>query len=444
MENRVDEFIKNPKKALLTLALPMIIAMIVQVMYNVVDTAFVGRLGADAIAALTFSFPIFFILIALNSGLGVGMSSRISRFLGEKRKEDAENTAMHGLFISIIFGLFIFVGGIIFLRPIFSIFGAANSVLELSIDYMSIILFGIFFMFSSFMLNNIFSSQGDTKTPMKVQIFALILNIILDPIFIYVLGYGVRGAAIATVIAFALSLILFIYYIKKKSYLKIHLSSFKFSFSLVKEIFLIGLPASLMMLLISVYFMFINKFMAYFGTNYVASFGIASRLESVITMPIVALSIAMLTLVGMFFGAKRYELLKEISWYGIKISILFASAIGVVFFLLPSLFLRIFTPDATLLAISSAYLRIEIFIFPLFAVSMIISRVMQGMGFGMPGLVINLVRTLLISVPLAYIFVFILKYGYLSIAAATIIGGVISSIVAIIWMEIEFKKIESR
>ena len=439
-KNRVDEFIKNPKKALFTLALPMIIAMLVQVMYNIVDTAFVGRLGADAIAALTFSFPLFFVLISLNSGIGTGMVSRISRYLGAKNKEEAENTAMHGLLISIAAALLIFILGTLTLKPLFVIFGATPSVIALGTGYMSIILIGVFFMFPSFMINGIFSAQGDTKTPMKVQISALILNIILDPIFIYVLGYGVKGAAIATSIAFFFALILNIYYLNKKSYLKIRLSCFKFSFNIIKEIFKVGAPASMTMLLMSFYMMFLNRFMAHFGTDFVAAFGIASRLESVAVMPLVAMAMSLLTLIGMFYGAKRFDLVKSISWYGIKISILFTSAIGFLFFLFPWIFLRIFTPDTTLLSIGSAYLRIEVFTFPLMAVSFNIARIMQGMGFGLPGFIINLVRIFFVAVPLAYIFVYILGFGYLSIAVAMVLGGIASNVVGIAWLKVKLKK----
>ena len=337
-EDRVDEFIKNPKKALFTLALPIVIAMVVQVMYNIVDTAFVGRLGAEAIAALTFSFPLFFILIAVNSGVGAGMSSRISRYLGAKNKEAAENTAMHGLFISLLLAAVVFVIGLITLGPFFTLLGATDTVLEMAMDYMIIILIGVFFMFPSFVVNSIFSAQGDTKTPMKVHIFALVLNIILDPIFIYVLGYGIKGAAMATVISFSAALLVYVYYLKKKSHLKIGLKSFKFSFPIIRDIFKVGAPATLMMLLLSVYMMFINRFMAHFGVNYVAAFGIASRLESVAVMPLVAFSMALMTLVGMFFGAKRHDLVKSIIKYGMKMAIIFTSSIGIIFFIFPSLF----------------------------------------------------------------------------------------------------------
>jgi putative MATE family efflux protein len=441
MENRVDEFIENPKRALFVLAAPIAIAMFVQAMYNIVDTAWVGRLGAESIAALTFAFPIFFILIGLNSGIGVGINSIISRQLGAKDKEAAENSAVHGLIMSEVFGGIVFLVGILTLKPLFSLFGATPAVLKLSVGYMSIIMSGIFFMFPAYAMNGIFSAQGDTRTPMKVQVSALIFNAVLDPIFIYPLGLGVAGAALATLCAFGFSLLLYVYYIQKKSYLKIRFRCFRFSFSLCREICRVGAPASLMMLIMSIYVMFLNRFMAHFGTDYVASFGLATRLESFATIPIVALSISLLTLVGMFFGARKFDIMKTVSWHGIKIGVAFTSALGLIFFIFPTLFLRIFTPQPVLLMVGSAYLRIDVFTFPLMTVSTVISRVLQGLGFGLPGLVINLIRIFIVAVPLAYIFVFILGYGFLSIAWAMVLGGVASNVTAFIWIGAKFRQL---
>lgn len=226
---RVDEFIENPRKALFTLSIPIIIGMTVQLMYNLADTAFVGRLGADAIAALAFSFPLFFILMSINSGVAIGMGSLISRMLGAKNKEGAENVAMHGLLISIILAVMISIIGNLTLKPVFKLFGASETVLPLAIGFMSIILLNIIFMFTTAIINSLFSAQGDTKTPMKIQIISLIVNIALDPILIYTFGFGVRGAGMATSIAFLVAFLLGIYYLFKKSYLKIRWGAFKFS-----------------------------------------------------------------------------------------------------------------------------------------------------------------------------------------------------------------------
>lgn len=442
-KNKVDGFIKNPRKALFKLAGPMVIAMIVQALYNVVDTAFVGRLGAESIAALTFSFPIFFILMAVNAGIGTGVNSRISRFLGAKNKTAAENTAIHGLAISLVFAVVFFLIGRSYLEQIFSLFGAEPSVAVLAVQYMSVVLLGMILMFPGHVIMNIFLAQGDTKTPTKIQVAALILNMILDPIFIYKLGYGVKGAGIATSISFAFAFILSALYLKKRSYVELKRDSFSFSKWIIMQIFKVGMPASLTMLLMSFYIGFINRFMAYFGTEYVAAFGLSARLESIAILPVIAVSMAMLTLVGMFYGAKRYDLIKDISLYGIKISVIFMIFMGALLFTFPSLFLRIFTDNQNLLQISSSYLRIIVFTMPLMAIGNPVSRILQGMGFGFPGFIISLTRIVIVSVPLAYLFVFRLGYGYLSIAAAMVIGGVASAIIAFILLEIKMKKIIS-
>ena len=441
MKKRVEKFINNPKKGLFILAAPMLMGMLVQTLYNIVDTAFVGRLGAESIAALTFAFPVFFIFIALNAGLGAGVSSRISRYMGELNKKQAENTAMHGIIISILLSVLIFSIGSTFIRPLFLLLGAEANVLELAISYMKIIFMGgIFFMLVA-MFNAIFSSQGDPKTAMKIMVSALVLNIILDPIFIYVLGYGVKGAAIATVIAFIFGFMLSLFYIKTKSILAIKLSSFRFSKRISKQIIQVGIPATLMMLTTSIAFMFINKILAGFGVDYIAAVGLSFRLESLAIMPSVALSLSMLTLTGMLYGSKKYNLLKSTSYYGIKIGVLISVCVGIILFFFPHAFLRIFTSDEKLLLLGSSYIRIMVFSYPMGSVALIIGRILQGTGVGLPSLIINLFRTLLVPIPLIYLFVFKLGYSYLSIPVALIIGGIVAALIAVVWIKIRLKKL---
>ncbi|MCF7861460.1 MATE family efflux transporter [Candidatus Woesearchaeota archaeon] len=438
--NRVDEFIKQPRKSLFILAGPILIAMLVQTMYSIVDTAFVGRLGAEALAALTFSFPLFFFLMSINSGIAVGVGSRISRFLGAKKKRQAENTALHGIFISLVAAVLIFILGKIFLEDIFMLFGAEGEVLILGLKYMNIIFMGIFFMFPTYIFNNIFTAQGDTKSPMIVQISALVMNMILDPIFIFVLNLGVEGAAIASVISFTFAFILSLILIRTRSYLKMEFKSFSLDLGQVFDIFKVGGPAMIMMLLMSFYVVFINRFMAHFSINHVAAFGVASRLESVVAMPIIAFSFSAMTLVGMFYGAKRYDLLRDISWFTIKIGVAFSALIGLIFFLFSTFFMGIFTTDMTLITIGAAYIHINVLTFPLMAVGMITSRIMQGLGLGMPGLIINLTRIVFVAIPVAYVFVYIFEYSYLSIAVAMVLGGIASNIVGLFWLVMKLKQ----
>ena len=443
MKSRVDEFIANPRRALFILASPVGIAMLVQTMYNIVDTAFVGRLGAAAIAALTFAFPIFFILISLNSGLGVGINSIISRLLGAKNKEEAENADAHGILMTSAFAVIVYLLSRLALKPLYSLFGAAPDVRALSMSYMTIILLSVLFMFPAYAMNSIFAAQGDTRTPMIIQMFGFVLNAILDPVFIYLLRYGVRGAAMATDVAIALTLLVYVYFLRKRSYLRVSFRGFRFSFDVCQEICRVGAPASLMMLTMSIYVMFLNRYMAHFGTNYVASFGLATRLESFVSLPIFAISISLLTLVGMFTGAKRYDLVRSISRFGLGIGLLAAAGIGALFFAFPVVFLEIFTRDRLILMIGKSYLRVDVLTFPTMATAMIVSRILQGMGFGLPGFIINAIRIFGVAVPLAYVFVFVLGYGFLSVAWAMVAGGVTASVLAFAWLGLKFRRLSA-
>ncbi len=441
--NKVDEFIANPKRALFVLSLPVLVGMFVQTMFNIVDTAFIGRVGTDAIAALTFTFPLFVVLIALVSGLAMGTTSRVSRYLGSKNKLGAENAAMHGLYVSLIVAFILIIVVNPFLPYILSFLGASGQVGVLALSYFRIILFGICFMFPAMILNNIFSAQGDTVTPMIIQISSLVLNIILDPILIFGFNLGVKGAAIATVISMFFSLVLYVILIQVNSYLKIHPSSFNFSKSISKDIFFVGLPASFTMLLMSLNFMVINRIMVYFSFTHVALIGIVTRLESLGTMPIFSISAALITLTGMFYGAKRSDLLKKTIWYGIKIAISIGLFTAVLLVLFSELFFRIFTTDANLISLGVSFLRIEAWILPLVVIPMIVSRVMYGMGFGLPGLMIALTRIVFVGIPLSLIFVFVFNWGYLSIAFAFVISSIVANVVGFLLLRSKLKKVNS-
>jgi putative MATE family efflux protein len=438
-EKRVEKFISDPKKSLLKLALPIVVGMLVQTLYNIVDTAFVGRLGGESIAALTYSFPFFMLMIGLVMGLATGTSSRISRFLGEKEHAKAENTAMHGILFAVILAGILFVPIFFNLRTIFGLFGATGAVTELAISYMRIIMFGTFAMFPAFVINNTFSAQGDTTTPMKIQSISLILNIILDPIFIYALGMGVSGAALATAISFTVSLITGFVFLQTHSHLVLHPRHFRWNPAIAQDVLSVGFPTSLRMVIISLYMVFINRFASSFGTEHVAAIGISLRLESLVTMPGVAISIALMTLVGMFYGAKRYELVKDISLFALKVAVLFNIVMGVLFVLFSRSFIAIFTPDQLVRDIGALFLRIDVITFPFIAINIITSRIMQGVGKGIPGFIVNIIRVLVVAVPLAYVLVYQLGYGFSSIPWSLVVGGFIATCVSVFYLFREFK-----
>ncbi|MFH1511028.1 MAG: MATE family efflux transporter [Candidatus Woesearchaeota archaeon] len=443
--HRVEQFIRNPKKALWTLAWPIIVGMLVQVSYNIIDTAWVGRLGAESIAALAFSFPIFFVMIAVVNGVNIGTNSLISRLVGANKIARAKNAAVHAFIASTVISVIFTVLGLVFLRSLFVLFGASADVLPLGISYMRILLFGASFVFLSFTFSAIFSSQGDTKTPMKVQIVGLIINMVLDPIFIFGFGLGVAGAAVATVISFGIAFLLGLYYMFRKNHLLVQISfrEFRFSKTILAEISKVGFPATVMQLMISFYVVLINRFMAHFGTQFVAAEGLVFRLESVATMVPMAISIAMLTLVGMFVGAKKYLSLKKFIWYGLRVNVIITSVMAVIFFAIPELLFRVFTSDATLLRLASNIMRINVLTFPMMALGFGIARIMQGMGQGLPGLVITLTRVFLVFVPLSYLFVYGLSYGYLSVVVAMVIAGAVSAAIGLLWLKKKLRDFES-
>lgn len=443
-KHRVDEFIKDPKKALFTLGLPILAGMVFQTLYNIADTAFVGRLGADSIAAITFAFPIFFVLMSINAGIGTGMSARISRMVGAKDIEGASKTATTGVIISLLVSLLVFTLGTGFIDPLLTLLGATDSVKALTFDYVSVIIGGVFFLFMYGAFQNIFTGEGDMKPMMIILSGSIILNIILDPIFIYLLGYGVKGAAIATVLAWSIGLIAFYITYKKRSLVRIKFRGFEFDYKVFKEIIVVGIPTSIAMVLMSVFMMFINSFMAYFGTDYVAMFGIITRLESAAIMPVVAFSTALVTLMGMFYGAKRTDLLKDSFWYAIKIGMGICFAIGVIFYTIPELLVQIFTHDADLIQLSVPYMRAVIWTFPLMVITMMVARGMQAFGKGLPGLIIQSLRIVLVSVPAAWIFIYILEWPYWTVPIAGVLGGLVSSIIGIIWIRHDFKKMNNK
>jgi len=439
-DNRVQEFIKNPKRALFILAVPAIISASVETAYNLIDMAFVGRLGASAVAALSFAFPLFFILFAIETSVAAGVQSRVARFLGMREKTEAENSAIHGVGLGVLLALML-LPSLFFLRPLFLVLGAQGDVFDLAVSYMQIILPGALLMFPAYIIGDIFIAQGDTKTSMIIDVASLSLNAILAPFFIYYLRLGVPGSALATVCALAFSLVLGIYFLKTRSYLNLRRSSFRFSFRIIKDIFAVGVPAGFMMAMISFYVVFINRFMSHFGTAQVATFGIASKLENVAILPVYGFSSALLTLSGVFYGAGRFDLLKQIAMYGLKVTSAFTIAIGLIFFAVPAWLFRAFTPDKELITLGVKYMRIDVLTFPLMAISMVVSRVLQGMGFGGPGFFVYLIRIFVVAVPLSYVFVYVLNFGFLAIAWAMVLSGLVAAAVGFVWLVLKLKKL---
>ncbi len=404
-------------------------------MYNLVDTAYIGRLGAPQLAALTFSFPLFFTLVSFNIGMGVGINSMVSRRLGANLRRDAANTVLHGIAATLSCAALLFLVTEISLPHLFTLLGAAAGVRELACSYMQIIAGGVFLMFPMYAINSTFTAQGDTLTPMKIQFLTLFLNLALDPLFIFTFGFGIRGAAIATNLALAAGLGCAVYLLRRKSRLKIGLQDWRFSPALIREIFAIALPASLTMLLMAFYLMGINRLVSAYGTDTVAALGLVTRLDSAVIIPMVAFAIALLTLSGIFYGARQFQLLVEITHFTILVNLAFALACSLLMFSAPEPFLRIFTDKPEPLRLAAAYLRLEVFSFPLIAVTISCNRALQGLGLSLPGLIINLTRLFIVSLPLAALFTLYYHYDFRFVATAAIAGNLTAAGCGYTWLQ---------
>ena len=410
-------------------------ATLIQTMYNLVDTAYIGRLGTEPLAALTFSFPLFFTLVSFNVGMGVGLNSTVARLLGAGKNDEAANTVLHGIVSSLLCATCLILVVEIFLEPLLTILGAQAEVHKLAADYMRIVAAGAFFMFAMYAINSTFTAQGDTVTPMKIQLFTLFLNLTLDPLFIFTFKLGITGAAIATVIALFCGLILAIFMLKRRSALPLNRKVWHFSPAIIKEIFALGLPASFTMLITAIYMMAINRMISGYGTDTVAALGLITRLDSAVIIPMVAFSVALLTLSAHFYGARRFQLLAEVIRFAILVNVGFALICSVTMFLWPHIFLRFFTDKAEPIRLATAYLRLEILSFPFLAITISANRALQGLGYSLPGLVINGTRLFIVALPLAYIFTIGCGYDFRMVAIASLCGSLASATIAGLWLK---------
>tara|TARA_Y100001001_G_scaffold58002_1_gene54920 strand:+ start:7616 stop:8974 length:1359 start_codon:yes stop_codon:yes gene_type:complete len=439
--SRLDGFIDNPSKALWTLAFPIMAGMGIHILYTIVDMIFIGRLGGDAIAAVAFNMPLFFLVLGLSFGVGSGVTASIARFIGEKDKVNADNTAEHAVALGLIISTILTTLGLIYGEGLLQRLGATESVLPLSWDYLKVSLIGLPFMVFSTFFRSILSGEGDMKLPMAVAGLGTILNIILDPIFIFTLGYGVGGAAMASAISQLIVFVIFVYmlFVKEHAYIRFRMRDFSPSIFIIKDIIRVGLPASMSMIIMAFGQLVFNRILVRFSTDAVAAYQVGGRMDMVIFLPIMAIASALTTLVGMFFGAKEIEKIKFIAKYGIIWSMMVTGVLSIILYIFAPLFVKNFTLDVDIQSIAVTYLRFICLIYPLIAIGMTVGRILQGLGKGLPMLVITSIRILALSAPLALYFIMVLNKPIEWVWYAMIISTIVSVAISLIWLKSAFK-----
>ena len=439
--SRLEGFIDNPSKALWTLAFPIMAGMGIHTLYTIVDMIFIGRLGGDAIAAVAFNMPLFFLVLGLSFGVGSGVTASIARFIGAKDKVNADNTAEHAVALGLIISTILTTFGLIYGEGLLQRLGATESVLPLSWDYLKVSLIGLPFMVFSTFFRSILSGEGDMKLPMAVAGLGTILNIILDPIFIFTLGYGVGGAAMASAISQLIVFLIFVYmlFVKEHAYIRFRMRDFSPSLFIIKDIIRVGLPASMSMIIMAFGQLVFNRILVRFSTDAVAAYQVGGRMDMVIFLPIMAIASALTTLVGMFFGAKEIEKIKFIAKYGIIRSMMVTGVLSIILYIFAPLIVKIFTLDVGIQSIAVTYLRFICLIYPLIAIGMTVGRILQGLGKGLPMLVITSIRILALSAPLALYFIMVLNKSIEWVWYAMIISTIVSVAISLIWLKSAFK-----
>lgn len=416
-------------KALLALGLPTMIGMLINALYNLADTYFVGGLGTDQMGAVTVAFPLGQIVVGLGLLFGNGAAAYLSRLLGRGDKNTANKVASTALYSSVLTGAIVILGSVIFLKPVLRQIGALESVMPYAVTYTSIyITFSIFNVFNVTM-NNIVTSEGAAKTAMGTLMAGAILNVILDPIFIYVLNFGVAGAAIATAISQIVSTLIYLCYIfQKKSVFNFRIKECCFSREIMSEILKIGIPTMVFQLLTSLSISMINSAAKEYGGSVLAAMGPLTKIMSMGSLIVFGFLKGFQPIAGFSYGAKKFDRLQK----AVKTSILWSTIFCVIFGSVTALFstniMSLFTKgDMEMIRVGSIALRASGLSFILFGFYTVYSFLFLVMGKAKEGCILGACRQGICFVPM--ILILPVLWGLNGILYAQPIADVLSAIV---------------
>ncbi len=436
----------NPRKAIIKLSIPMVVAMSAQTIYNLADAIWVSGKGPESLSAVGFTFPFYFLALSLAIGTGIGGGSAISRKIGAKDKKGADRVAVHTIIIMLILATITSVTMFVMARPMMEMMGAGVA-LELSVGYAKIIFSGIIFLF--FMQASIFilRSEGDVKRAMYAMVGGALLNIILDPLFIYTFNLGVAGAAWATILSmFLVSSVSFYWlFLEKKTYVSFRFRGFNFDKLVLMDIARVGFPASVSHMSMSLMAFVLTVIVASVGgPNGVAVYMSGWRIISIATMPMLGIASAVTAVSGASFGARDLENIRISYFYSIKIGVLTEIALALIIFLFARQITWLFTwskESELLINDLVQFLRITWVLLPTVAVGMISSAMFQGTGKGFYALVMTLIRTLVFTVPFAWFLGIYLGWGLTGVWKGIVAAGLFYTPIAFGWSSLYLRKL---
>ncbi len=438
INERVSMITGDPKKAIRTLSIPMILSMLLMMVYNLADSIWVAGLGPNSLAALGFVTPLFMMVIGLGNGLGAGANSLISRCIGAKNKKGSDNAAIHSIILTLLVSVVLTVVILIFLKDLLMIMGAGES-LNLAVQYGQIVFGGLIFLIFTSVASGILRAEGDVKRPMYAMLATAILNIVLDPIFIYYFGWGVSGAAIATLISASISAALILYWLmlKRDTYVSLSRKDFNSSWTVIKDILLVGLPASAEFFVMSILGIVLNIMLVMTGgTEAVAVYTAGWRVVMIAMIPAIGIGTAAITVAGAAYGSRRYNNILTALNYSVKLALGVASITGLIIYVFASNIASIFAYSAqsSFMAPSiAAFLQIMCPFLIIVPFGIVASSIFQGMGRGVTSLILTVIREVLFISVFAYFLSFVLGIGEHGIWWGIVIGGAFGCAIAFVW-----------
>ena len=410
-ENMIEENkmgIQPINKLLLGMSLPIMASMLVQALYNVVDSIFVSRISENALTAVSLAFPIQSIMIALGGGMGVGVNAILSKALGEKDYESVNKSAMNGIFLSLInFVIFILVG-LFVVRPFYVSQTSDAEIITYGVDYLTIVCcmsFGIYF---QFIFERLLQSTGRTICTMITQTTGAIINLILDPIFIFgMFGMpvmGVKGAALATVIGQIVAAIFaFILNIRVNKEIQLRFRGFRPDKEIIGKIYSVGLPSIIMQSIGSAMVYGLNKILIAFSSTATAVFGVYFKLQSFIFMPVFGLNNGMVPRLAFNYGARKRERMVDTIKYSVIYALIIMTAGTLAFWLFTDKLLLLFAASDHMMSMGIPALRIISIHFPIAAFCIIIGSVFQALGRAVYSMINSIMRQVVVLLPVAYL-----------------------------------------
>jgi putative MATE family efflux protein len=418
-------------KALMAMGLPTMLGMMINALYNLVDAYFVGGLGTSQMGAIAVAFPLGQVVVGLGLLFGNGAASYISRLLGQGDKDRAGKVTSTTLYSSLFVGAVIIILILLFLKPILAILGATESIMPYAVSYASIYVVSSIFTVFNVTMNSIVTSEGAPKTTMSALILGALLNIVLEPIFIYALDLGITGAAIATAIAQLFSTLIYIKYIAgKKSAFSFRVSEFRFSREIFSEILRIGVPTLAFQLLTSVAISLSNMEAAKYGDSAIAGIGAVTRIISFGTLIVFGFIKGFQPIAGYNYGAKNYDRLREATKIAVVWSSAFCVILGLILAAFPAEIISLFTKaDALLIMAGKKALRANGLSFMLFGFYTVYSSLFLALGKAKEGFLLGICRQGICFVPVILIVPAI--WGLNGVLYAQPIADVIAAVIAI-------------